>query len=213
MVVYFCPLFVNNEGMAVQVAVWGHSFVRRLSMLQGNGVFPKNLGLDSNKIEVLLEGEGVLSLQRNACLHSKDGLLAGKDLVVIDIGSNDLCDPDLSVNQFAINLVSYAAFLVVGLQVKKVVVLQIMPRQSEPYEGYNSRVIEANLAIQASVATANLPIYFWKHRGVWNCQCNIYMPDGIHLSPAVGYPKYVRSLRDCVIRVLNWDLSHGIEAK
>ncbi|XP_045167778.1 uncharacterized protein LOC123531060 [Mercenaria mercenaria] len=170
------------------------------------GMMPHNLGLD-DKYSIWCKGIGGLSLRRRIQLHSQDSFLAGRDLVIIDIGSNDISIPHLSVNQFAINLTSFAAYLIQGLDVKKVAVCQIIRRDAEPFSGYNDRVIDANIAIEAAIKTTGLPIVLWKHRcGLWNPSGDIFESDGIHLSKSVGYPKYLRSIRDCIIRVSAWKL-------
>lgn len=86
----------------------------------------------------------------------------------------------------------------------KVVVIQLLRRGNEPFPGYNASVIDVNVALEAAVATAGENVYFWKHRGMWNCGLDIFTADGFHLSPEIGYPKYVRSVRDCIIRVRSW---------
>ena len=105
--------------MPKQIAIWGHRSVHHLKSLMSDGVFPSNLGLDYGDFIVHLEGEKDLSLNHTLCLHSRDNLLAGKDLVLLDIGTNDIVYANISVNQFALNLASYAAYLIIGLNVKK----------------------------------------------------------------------------------------------
>jgi len=172
--------------------------------LQDEGIYCGNMGLDPEQFQVSMGGVGGLSLANRCRLHSRDTEFNHNDLVILDIGSNDLCDKGVAPEQFALNLMSYAAFLMVSFEVKKVVVLQILRRQKEPFRGYNERVIEANQALEALAHTSDQKIYFWKHRGMWNCAVNIYCYDGVHLSRLEGYKRYERSLRDCIIRVSKW---------
>ena len=45
-------------------------------------------------------------------------------------------------------------------------------------------------------------IYFWKHvTGQWRVDPDIFMADGVHLSWHEGYPRYFRSVRDCLLRM------------
>ena len=189
--------------MAFSVCVWGHSFVRRMHVLIENGRLPRNLSFDVSEFDILVEGFGGLTLTHRR-LHSRDSSLQDRHLVILDIGSNDLCDRSVVPEQFALNLMSYASFLITGLDVRSVVILQLLPRGIEPYAGYNRRVISANVALQALVKTTDFSIYFWRHRGMWKCDDSIYCPDGVHLSPVSGYQKYVRSLRSCILRLKNW---------
>ena len=39
------------------------------------------------------------------------------------------------------------------------------------------------------------------NRDMWNLDYSVLDLDGVHLSAHLGYPKYLRSLRDCIIRV------------
>ena len=190
--------------MAYEIGIWGHDFIIGLQSLIDSRVCPSNIGLDLNRYTVELFGNSTLSLNDRTTLHSIDCQLSGKDCVLLEIGSFDLCDPSLSPEQFALNIISYATFLRIGMNVKKVAVLQILRRRVEPYAGYNERVIHTNVAIQTAMACAGQNVYFWKHRGFWNCPDDIYSADGFNLSVNVGYKKYIRSIRDCIIRVLNW---------
>ncbi|KAL4225311.1 hypothetical protein ACF0H5_016000 [Mactra antiquata] len=107
----------------LKVVAVGHSFVRRLneyfdSTLDVN----RNLGLDQDKYNVSCLGFGGLSLKQSKRLHSLDKVVEGSDLVVIDIGSNDLCEEYCCPRKFARDLYSYTMFLQEGLRVKTVVI-------------------------------------------------------------------------------------------
>ena len=65
-----------------------------------------------------------LSLMQRRRLHSQDSKLTGSYLVVLDIGSNDLSAASYLPEQFALDLMSYASFLVIGLGVSKVAIFQ-----------------------------------------------------------------------------------------
>lgn len=189
--------------MALKVVLWGHSFVRRFKDFLTERVI-HNAGLDTDKFDINFVGLGGLSLSQRRRLHSKDDELREADIVIIDIGSNDLCNEMYSPEQFALDLMSYSSFLITGLNVKKVVLMQVLYRECVPYQTYNDHVISANVALQTLVGTRSLSIFFWKHSGMWCCENSIFGPDGIHLSKDIGYPKYLRSIRDCVIRVARW---------
>jgi hypothetical protein len=190
--------------MALQVVLFGHSFVRRLKDYIEKNPIHENLGLSALKFEVCCFGFGGLSLKQRRRLHCVDSKLRLSDMVILDIGSNDICNPDYLPDKFAQDLVSYAEFLVIGLQVKRVVIMQLLPRDVLPYSGYNEHVIQVNNLVQALVTSSELPLTFWKHRGLWHSKHCIFSRDGIHLGQEVGYPKYLRSIRDCIIRVSNW---------
>ena len=189
--------------MAAKVIILGHSFVSRFQCYcDRTGL--DNIGLNPDKFSVRMIGLSGLSLRQRRRLRAVESQLHSADLVLVDIGSNDLTCPSYLPEQFALDLLSYVSFLLIGLSVKKVVILQLLRRERTPFSDYNDNICVANSAIQTAVSTSSLPIYFWKHRGMWNCQSSIYSTDGIHLSHEVGYPKYLRSVRDCIIRVARW---------
>lgn len=189
----------------LKVVLFGHSFVRRFKEFLNDFVSTDlNVGLPESKFVLKCIGLGGLSLHQRRRVHSVDSVIRESDLVIIDIGSNDLCDLTYSPEKLATDLVSYAAFLVEGLQVRTVVVTQILCRSKVPDAKYNGRVTQTNAELQRIIDGSNLPIVYWRHRGMWNCKECIFCPDGVHLSNSVGYPKYLRSMRDCIIRVTSW---------
>ena len=162
-----------------------------------------NLGL-STEYTIRCIGFGGLSLKRRKQLHSVDLKLYGVDLVIVELGSNDLCDQDCDSAKLARDLFSYATFLHEGLGVKAVAISQILYRVKVPFKSYHEKVVEINSALHSLAKNSSLPIVFWRHRGMWKCEESVIGRDGVHLSCEVGYPKYLRSMRDCVVRVSKW---------
>ncbi|KAL4222345.1 hypothetical protein ACF0H5_018383 [Mactra antiquata] len=119
-----------------------------------------------------------------------------------------LCEKDCCCRKFARDLYSYAMFLQEGLRVKTVVICQVLRRHKIPYPEYNDKVVETNIALKSLVDNSELPVVFWRQRGLWNSPDPIFRHDGIHLSWDIGYPKYLRSLRDCIIRACRWFGQH-----
>lgn len=108
-------------------------------------------------------------------LHSVDSSIAAADLIFISLGSNDLCDANYPPHKFARDIVSYANYLKCGLEIKQVVIGQILFRDRQPYELYNDHVAQANVQIQSLCETeAESGLYFWKHRGMWNVEHRIW---------------------------------------
>lgn len=194
------------ETRSEKVEIVGHSFVRRFGVFLQADDSNCNLGLDIRKYKVTLHGFGGLSLHQQGRLHSVDARLAGADLVVVDIGSNDLCDRLYRPEQFALDLIVYAKFLLESVSVRKVVICQQLLRREDvtPYPEYNAHIVEANIELRTRIEESNCPIFFWKHIGMWNSSVPVLGQDGIHLSMESGYPKYLRSLRSCIIRTTNW---------
>ena len=123
----------------------------------------------------------------------------------MSLESNDLCTKEYNPAKFAKDLISLVQYLKYGHDVQKVVIGQILFREKVNYADYNSHVTEANNELFKSCQTQVYQvIYFWKQRGMRNLDYLILDSDGVHLSAYLGYPKYLRSLRDCIIRVSAW---------
>ena len=110
----------------VKVAVIGHSFVRRADdFLHDSGIFNLNLDLSTHDIRFF---------SRSGC-HARHlqqfypNLESFKpDMVVIDVGTNDLADQDFSPQLLLDTIFIIAKRLVNNLQVKSIVVLQVLHR-------------------------------------------------------------------------------------
>lgn len=189
--------------MVLAVVVFGHSFVHRLESYILADPAVSNLGLSGELYNVQLFGIGGLKLAQSRRLHCKDSELRNRDVAFLEIGSNDLCDQRYQPDVFARDLVAFAEYLKLGLGVGKVIISQILPRRRLPYTSYNDNVIKANVAVEEMVCHRE-GIFFWKHRGMWHCAENIYCRDGIHLSDSTGNRKYLRSVRDSIIRCSHW---------
>jgi hypothetical protein len=122
--------------MVAKITIFGHSFVRRLHKLMFSRQELQNLGLDSAQFHTSCIGIGSLRLQQKQRLHCNDHLLAGQDLVIIDIGCNDLYLENYEPAQFALDIVSYCSLVTEGLGVKRVAISQILTSNIEPFPGY-----------------------------------------------------------------------------
>ena len=103
-----------------QVVIFGHSFVTHFESFLESSPTRWNLGLDTDRFSVHLHGIRGLTL-KDARLYSADKGLEGADLVIIDIGSNDVADPAVDCNRVAIRLVAFAEYVLYGLEAKSVV--------------------------------------------------------------------------------------------
>ena len=116
-----------------------------------------------------------------------------------------MCKKEYHPAKFAKDLISFAQYLKYGYDVQKVVIGQILFREKVNYADYNSHVTEANNELFNLCQTLiDQGIYFWRHRGMWNLDYSILDRDDVHLSAYLGYPKYLWSLRDCIIRMSAW---------
>lgn len=186
-----------------RVMLIGHSFIRRLqtySERSGHASDPyANLRLDRNQFRLSFIGlpgasvNGARSLQPQ--LHTIQTI--HPDIVFLEIGSNDLCDPNLEPRILAQNVISLARFIHIGYNVQCVVIGSILPRVGSTWRSYNTRVIVTNEYLR-EFSIPEVGLYFWRHRGFTDCSVNPFSGDGVHLNPQ-GMQKYVRSIRWAVL--------------
>lgn len=82
----------------------------------------------------------------------------------------------------------------------------ILFRDVLPYDQFNSHVVRANTEIELLVSS--MPnVHFWHHRRFWHPQTPIWDLSGpypgVHLNNE-GNRKYLRSIRDAIIRISRW---------
>ena len=216
---------MDNFGV-MKVSVIGHSFVRRLDHYvkclheyQNDPAF-LNLELPYDQYNVGLYGIGGLKCVKKVRgtaaqgkfkpdprLHSFDQEIRNSDIVVVELGSNCLCDPELGVFLFVSKLLDFASFLKSELNVKLVALSQLLPRaeDAQPFPGYNNKIVIVNEYIDYQLRVGGYTdIYFWRHRaGLWNYAPGVMHADGVHFTYEQGYIKYYRSIRDAIVRMRN----------
>ena len=197
------------------LAVIGHSFVRRL----GEFVEGRHLPLSqrsahqSKYVNLRLSGETVaffglggakLSGSKSIFSYLSDwiGPLRFK-AVYFEMGSNDLCDPIISAETVARYILSAANFLVVGYEVKTVIVGQVTIRRCEPYPGYNKKVKATNACLKYLInQRGDNSIMYASLRGLIKPELEkMFHSDGIHLSH-MGNTRLTQGVRGAFIRAL-----------
>ena len=150
--------------MMLDFVLFGHSFIRHFERFVNEDDSRHNLGLDPSQFRIRFKGLSGLSFAQQQRLQYEEVVVRGVGIVYFDIGTNDLADPNYNPKTFARDLCSFAEYLQVGLNVKNVIIGQILFREVLPYDMFNSHVVSANEEIALRVAA--LPkIYFWHHRG------------------------------------------------
>ena len=165
--------------------VLGHSFVRRLKDVaaqnHSDGPYDLNLGL-SNVCSIIFLGIGgrtVDKLIRNDLVKIRS---AAPNVVILQLGSNDLCDKDSDPETIALSVVALAVLLNTELSLRIIAVFEVTARQNEPFAGYNVKAALLNGHLRESLRV--IPAAkCWQHRGLINPTNNaVYAPDGIHLN-------------------------------
>ena len=154
--------------------VLGHSFVRRLKEFAAHN----HLG-DLDKIRS-----------------------TAPNIVVLELGSNDLCDKDSDPETIALSIVALVELLITELSLRFIAVCEVTARQIEPFVGYNERAALLNSHLRESLH-AIPAAKCWQHRGLISPTDNaVYGPDGIHLN-YIGNKALYRSYRGAIL----WALS------
>ena len=138
-----------NMELKQRVFIFGHSFVHRFQYFLQSDVKYINLGLCQSRFSVKCYGLGELKLNQSRRLHSADNVIAGADLVILAIGSNDVCEQDFSPDRFVAN------YLFHELDVKKVVIVQLLYRDKLPFASYNDVIINTNIILERTIINAN----------------------------------------------------------
>ena len=196
------------------LAVVGHSFVRRLSEFVEGRHLPRseraphineylNLRLEGENVAYFGQGGAQLNGGRPIfrLIHEWLGSRQFK-VVYLDLGSNDLCDPDISAEKVASHLMTAARFILTGYSVNTVIIGQVTVRLAEPYVGYNAKVTATNASVRHKVdQEADRRIQCARLRGLMVPEESLFLPDGVHFSPT-GNLRYAQGVRGAFIRAL-----------
>ena len=133
--------------MPVVVAIVGDSFVSRFQDYCVREGLP-NLNFGSETVSFIGRGGAVVRGRKPVLpLLTRAIRLNGLRVLYLNIGSNDLCDPNCSPDRLGHDIVCLAKYALASSDQLKVVIGQIHPRSRAPLQDYNRRVWEANSAI------------------------------------------------------------------
>ena len=131
------------------------------------------------------------------CLHTPD-------LVILDIGTNDLVDVShvSEATKLADN-VYHTAQALLAKGVSRVIILEVLPRSTKGRYGatqaFTTHARSYNRHIQALVQRhrEQVPVFFWYHAGM-SYKAEQFLSDGVHLNKD-GIYKYIKSIKRAVI--------------
>lgn len=184
---------------AVNVALIGHSFIKRLHRFTKSCYLYDNLRLDKDNYALHYRYKGGLTVNKLAQdpdLCSFDSII---DIAFIQIGGNDACQESMSVENIVINILSYASFLHFGVGIKKIIIGQLLFREVfATFHDYNKKIAQINVLLADKIKNENLHfVLFWHHHGFWQDN-NVLCFDGVHLNH-FGMRKYFRSVRAAIL--------------
>ncbi|XP_020617953.1 uncharacterized protein LOC110055872 [Orbicella faveolata] len=185
--------------------VLGHSFVRRLKEFAAHNhsdrPYDLNLGL-SNVCSIIFHGIGGRTVDKMIRNNLDKIRSVAHNIVVLELGLNDLCDKDSDPETIKLSMVELAELLLKEFSLRFIAVCEVTVRQNEPFVGYNERAALQNGHLRESLHV--IPAAkCWQHRGLINPTNNaVYAPDGIHLNYIENNALY-RSYRGAIL----WALS------
>lgn len=194
---------------ACRIAIQGHSFITRLeSFIFHNSVsFNFNFNLDANEFSFAFFGRPGGKIH-----HLYADILDQAHIVILQIGSNDLTNFDISPGQVAIDIFNYAQHIIHS-GVQHVICLQILHRLPSSKHRLNTDVFNDRVNTNYMMLKdlfSNIPhVTFWKHKGLFEHSTlqNALSSDGVHLNHK-GYKKYFRNIRAAIIAVYNKFFPH-----
>ena len=186
----------NPEEVKPCALVLGHSFVRRLKAFSNKNRSSRNLNLEDT-CRVFLSGIGGRTVDKLIQFDLAKLHVLQPNVVVLEIGSNDLCDISSDPETIGSTIITLIDSLRVEFSVDWVVVCQILPRKNQPYPEYNSARSSLNSWLKNTLSTTEHAT-FWRHRGLARPSLNIFDVDGIHLNRR-GQQRLFRSYRGAIL--------------
>ena len=203
---YRSPIVFNMSTYTPpRILVIGHSFVWRLNKFITESTRPcidRHFCLtDAASISFHGIGGRTVDRLRDSDLHAVFSFKP--TLLILEIGSNDLCDPNLAVPDLAANILRLIKTFHITYQVPYIIVSQVLRRRRPPImtPSYNNRVphlnnVLHNLLKQVPFAT------LWFHLDLIRATTNVFLPDGVHLNDNGNHLLYHSYLK-AILRTLH----------
>jgi len=167
---------------------------------QEDGTYTRtfNLGSTCTVKTIGIGGRTVDKLIKNDLQDIRD---TAPNVVIMDIGSNDLCDEQSDPDTVALAIIALVELLIKDLKLRCLVLCQVLPRKKQPFMEYNERVWKLNGLLKEAVKGIH-GAKFWIHRGLCKPSQNIFTRDGVHLNDE-GHQALYRSYRGAILFALN----------
>ena len=113
-------------------------------------------------------------------------------LLILDIGSNDLCNPFCNVHDLRNNIVCFVETFHFQYHVTRIIVGQILPRLSPPpiSPPYNSQVQRLNHELSRFFKHTSFASFWW-HPKVLRSKSSVLLKDGVHLNRVGNHLLYL----------------------
>ena len=190
-----------------RVSLVGSSFLKHLNENIQNSAYPDLLvdfGLDQIATQFVC---GVGWLLKDVDYHKDIIKSFHPDVIILQIGGNDLCRFNVRPESVADQLLELASLLRTETGASYVILGHIIRRvlgryisSSEEQSDLELARIKANKFLEV-VSNEFQDIKFWKHRGFEESQYDILAHDGVHFS-ALGQSRFHKSLRGAILTTL-----------
>ena len=201
---------MSLHGARKTAVLFGHSFVSRLRQhLVNTSAIPASMS-EILKVNQALTSFTLVGQGGAVVSHFEDfcGSWYGDatlDILIVDIGSNDLCDMDVDGRLLARRLVDSARSLVersLVVSVSFALVLDRTRTRSRSLSSFSSEVEAFNSELK--VLCSSFPwCFFFRHQGLVSTDIRLWSSDGIHPNTDYGMEKYRRSIRSQILRVVS----------
>lgn len=169
-----------------RIMVLGHSFVWRIAKFLAETSLPcvsVNFHLTMTPT-VQFHGIGGRTVTKLRQFDLSAVAEFNPNVLILEIGSNDLCNAKASVADLAVDIFQLIQLLHFRFSVEHVIVSQILHRSHPPrlFPSYNARVCKLNRSL--SHLCRSVPFAtFWFHHSIFKSQQSVLLPDGVHLNP------------------------------
>lgn len=187
-----------------KVLILGHSFVRRFAAFIAQSVDKRvknNLDL-SESAQIALQGVGGRTVDKINVFDLQRVRKVQPDIVILEIGSNDLCPRDAKPEIVGSKIETLVQHLHAHFNVRFIVVCRTVARAACPRDNpsYNDRVALLNQYLD--VVLEAIPFAeFWRHKGLRKPNVSVLSKDGVHLNNRGQYALY-RSYRGAILYAL-----------
>ena len=187
-----------------KVLILGHSFVSRFKTFVyqgGDRRVKRDLHL-SRSARVFFQGVGVRTVDKLRALDLHDVRRLKPDIVILEIGSNDLCQLGVKPETVGSKIEALVHILQNQCHVNYIMVCQVINRTAIPREVplYNERVALLNQYLSVVLETLDF-VQFWCHKGLRKPNIPVICGDGVHLNAQGHYALY-RSYRGAILFAL-----------
>lgn len=185
-----------------KVLILGHSYVRRLGEFVHNSsmdVSP-NFGIPLTRCRITYSGYGGATVHRLHGVLRKEVAQARPDVVLLQIGSNDVRSNDDDPKLLADSIIDFARRVNREFGIEHVIVSQLFLRNQSTCSQYNDIIGEMNTHLHDRLHGERY-ISFWRHHGFWNPEVRALLQhqDQVHFNELGNY-RYYRSLKGAILK-------------